>query len=188
MYRVRTTFGGFAGSPYLSTMYFADPDGVLDTVHAQNCVDAVAAFWGAVDANLHSSLTWVTEAEVAVLQPLTGDQTDSIPTTPANGVGGQTGGQAAHATQGLVRWGTGVWVAGRQIRGRTYIPGIAVARMSSSGLPDSTFTTATATAANALLADADAPLGVWSKKNGTFNEAVSASVWSEFAVLRSRRD
>ena len=184
MLRVRTTFGGVTGSPWLSTFYFTGND---TQTGANNAVLATGAFWGAVDSHMGLSVTWSTEPEVAqltaagVLQAL-------YQTTAATGTGTGGGDMLPIATQGLVKWRTGVFAGGREIRGRTFIPGLLEAVCSPTGAPTSALLTTVNTAAATLIADVNSSLAVWSKKNLQADPAVTGSTWNQFAVLRSRRD
>lgn len=84
----------------------------------------------------------------------------------------------------LVRWRTGVWVAGRQITGRTFLPypssGTGGGSLSNSVVNDIQ-TAATLLVGNQLLS-------VWSRARGQTAEVSSASVWNEYASQRRRRD
>lgn len=183
MLRVRTSFSGIVGAPYLSTMYFMTGDTLTD---AQNANAAVGTFWSAVDNNLMTGLAWSTLPAVDVLTAA-GVLTGQHGVTPVTGGGALSGILAPPATQGLVRWSTGVYVGGRQIRGRTFIPGINTTSISG-GAPTGGLVTATNSAAAALIADANANLCIWSRKNATMAAVTAGGLWTSFAVLRSRRD
>ena len=185
MFRVRTTFVGLTGAPYLSTMYFEDTGGLT----AANAVAAVGAFWGAIDNSLPNTLSWTTEAEVATIDFSNGQQTGLTSTTPQTGTGSIAATLHSPATQGLVRWRTGAFLGGRELRGRTFIPGMSTSvTNAATGAPNSTFLSAVNTAAAALIADANSTLLVWSRTKSAKSTVTSGSMWSQFAVLRSRRD
>lgn len=183
MFRVRTQFTGVTGAPYLSTMYFLPTAGLT----AQNAVASVGNFWQAMGPYIANAALWATEVEVASVDATTGAVTGITSTTPRTGT--PTGGGTAlpWATQGLVRWRTGTFAGGREIRGRTFIPAISVSA-STASVPAAAFQTAANTACAALISDPLSDFCVWSKKNGTDPLAASGSLWNEFAVLRSRRD
>jgi hypothetical protein len=181
--RVRTVFGAAPGSPYLSTMYFLQDN---TQAGANAAVAAVGNFWNTIDASLVNLVTWATQPEVAVLNPA-GTLIGLWNVTPATGMGNQTSGQSPPATQGLVRWNTGVFYQGRQIRGRTFIPAIPQA-MATGGTPTGTLVTNCNAAASALIADANAEFGIYSRKAAGFYNVVTGGLWGQFAVLRSRRD
>jgi hypothetical protein len=91
------------------------------------------------------------------------------------------------ATSLLIRWRTGQYASGKEIRGRTNIPGICES-LSTNGTPDPALITTWQTRATALLSSANARHVVWSKKNGGACVTSSASPWTQWAILRSRRD
>lgn len=184
MWRVRTVFQGLPGSPYLHTMYFRDTVG---GVTAQDAVNDVAAMWGAIDLYCSTLMTWATEPEVAVINPANGEITGTQVTTSLGGTGGTSGDLIPFASQGLIRWRTGVYIGGREVRGRSFIPGLNEAA-SAVGVPTTTFVGVVNTAVNTFLTSAVSAPTIWSKKNGVEHVITSGSLWSQFAVLRSRRD
>jgi hypothetical protein len=184
MLRVRVAMTStIGGGPYLATHYFSNDATPTD---AQNCVAAVGTFWGSVDNVMDSQISWTTEPEVAVVG-FDGVITGSIATTPVTGAGAVAADSVPLASQALVRWFTPVFVGGRRIRGRTFVPGL-----TTGGNTNGRVTAATATtiqnAANALIADANTVLVIWSRVHASAASVSTASVWSEFASLRSRRD
>lgn len=183
MLRTRTVFEGPSGTPWLSTMYwFGDTQAEADAAIAD-----LGVFWSAVDAGMSSTVTWRTEAEVFVINVGTGAVEEVLSTTPATGSGASAGDLLPRQSQMLVRWFTTTVVAGRRLRGRTFVPGITEA-FNGAGVPTSAFITTVQTAANALLASATSSLLVWSRAHGVAAGAASANVWSQWANLRSRRD
>jgi len=183
MYRVRTSITGGSGGPWLSTMYF----NVIGGLTAQNAVAATGAFWNGVKNLVATGIVMATEADVATMEAGTGEITGITATTPVSVTGTGTGTTAPTASQGLIRWRTGYYVGGREIRGRTFIPGLCVAAVASGNPTASYLSTANAAAAT-LVADANSELMIWSKKNGEVAPVLLGSTWSSFAVLRSRRD
>lgn len=184
MLRVRTVFNSaIAGAPYLSTMYFTGDD---DASGALDAVTAVGVFWGAVDALMDSEVTWATEAEVVVMSN-DGTITGSFSVTPVTGAGALAAEQLPLAAQGLVRWATGQYVNGRRLRGRTFIPGLVEASNNNGRLVAAS-ATVISNAAAALIATGTVDLAVWSRTHSTSFPVTSATVWTEFATLRSRRD
>lgn len=182
MYRVRTVFTGIQGSPWLSTMYFDS----LGAGTAQQAVSAVGTFWGALDNFMGAGVAWATEADVADINSTTGQPEDVTSTTPSTGAGSGGADLLPAATQGLIQWRTGVFANGREVRGRTFIPGLM--ETASTGGPSGTFASAAPTAAAALIADANSTLIIWSRANSSFAPVTSGTLWTSFAVLRSRRD
>jgi hypothetical protein len=171
------------GGPYLATHYWGGTDSQAE---ADAAVAAVGAFWGAVDNVMDSQITWATEPEVAILG-VDGVVTGSLTTTPQTGSGAIASDSMPLASQALVRWFTPNFIGGRRLRGRTFIPGITTAGNTNGRLASATSTTI-GTAATTLANVATPLLVVWSRIHGVAHPVSSASVWAEFASLRSRRD
>lgn len=186
IFQVRTEFSGTSGTPYLNTLYFDSAVG-----SAQQCVDAVGAFWGAVDAQCHQDLSWVTEADVEEINEVTGQPQTINSTTPASGSGALTGDILPTANQALVAWTTSNFINGRRVRGRTFIPAIPEVN-AVGGLLATTARNAIQTAADALISDINTQFVIWHRPvlgaGGDSPTVQTASVRSQFAVLRSRRD
>ena len=182
MYRVRTVFVGVQGAPWLSTMFFAS-----ETFLAADAVSAVGQFWSSVQAFQNNEVNWATEADVETVDAATGQVTAVESTTPETGTGTVATELMSIASQGLVRWRSGFYIAGREVRGRTFIPGLTTSAVDDGNMAASTRSGIQA-AADALIADANSSLVVWSRAHGQQPNADSASVWGSFAVLRSRRD
>lgn len=182
MYRVRTVFQGVTGSPWVSTAFFDSGAGT-----AQDAVTATGTFWQAADSLMEASVTWSTQADVETVNANNGQVTAVTSTTPVTGAGvaGQTG--LPIASQMLVRWRTGVYIAGREIRGRWFIPGIAVS-INNDGQPTGPSVITVNTAASTLIGDANSQLVIWSRANTQQAVVSSGTCWTQFAVLRSRRD
>jgi hypothetical protein len=186
MLRVRTVFTGITGSPWLNTLNFGGPAQTGNQTDADAAVAAVGAFWGAVDALINSAVDWQTLPDVLFLGD-DGVAAGAYATTPQLGTGAGAAEIMPIATQAVVRLLTGVFVGGRQLRGRIFIPGLTEASNASGELLPASATTIT-TAANTLNGVATPPLAVWSKVNATVEPVAAVSVWSQFGVLRSRRD
>jgi hypothetical protein len=183
MYRVRTVFTGPAGAPWLSTFYFLPTSGMT----AQQAVAATGAFWTTCKAHMVNTCSFATEPEVATLSPVTGEALSSTATTPVTGTGTSGGEAAPWATQGLIRWRTGTFIGGREIRGRTFIPGVTEGD-NVAGVPGASYITDIGAAAATLIASATSDISIWSRKNGQNYAVSSATVWPSWAVLRSRRN
>ena len=131
-------------------------------------------------------MTYATDPSVADLA-LSGEQTGAFSTTPQTAVGQASGDPLPYATQGLMRLFTPSFINGRQIRGRAFIPG-AVEAASTGAVPIAGYLTAVNSAGGALLGGAAPQLAVWSRTHAAASAVASVSTWSQWAVLRSRRD
>lgn len=180
MLRVRTVFTGVAGAPYYSNLYFA-ANGLASDAHA-----AVVDLWAGFDNIMVNSCSYTVQGEVAVMDNQTGDIVDLESVAPATGQGASSQEMLPPANQVLVQWRTGQFVAGREIRGRTFIP--AIDQFSNNGgqvLP--TVISGIAPVIATYLLSSAVP-SVWSKKNGVAIPIAGGTVWPQFAQLRSRRD
>lgn len=183
MYRIRTVFTGVLGTPYYSNLYFALEGGT----HVQ-ARQAATNFWFAMSEDFVNDLLFTVEPDVAVLDEATGDVIQVLVDNAPKGRFGQSAATALPpATQILVRLRSGVFNSGREIRGRIFIPGVTVSQSNDGRVQGGTIVDVQA-AIDAMIADQNAQLVVWAKTRGTYAVVNSATVWTEFAVLRSRRD
>jgi hypothetical protein len=181
--RVRTNFTGPQGSPWVSTIY---GDGISQ-VEAEAQVLSIGTFWGAVDALMNNDVDWATEAEVERVNVATGDVEAVFVTTPQTGTGALVTELLPLVAQAVVRWRTGVFVGGREIRGRTFIPGLTEAANTGGSVTPANAATIQA-AAQAMIDDVTWEMVVWSRTHAQAPEVATASVWSQFSYLGSRRD
>lgn len=182
MYRVRTVFTGVAGTPWYSNLYFD-----VSQSTPLSSQEAAFAFWGTLQGFIDNSLTYNVEGSVATVRSEDGELTDIAGLPDALQAGLGTGESMSRALQGLIRASTSNFAGGRRIKGRVFVPGLTETS-NEEGRPAPALLTAMNNAGDGLISDADSQWVVWSKKNGTMNAVVSASAWTEFAVLRSRRD
>lgn len=174
----------------MSTLAFEDP---VSSEAAQVIVDAVATFWETLCTGLDEDVTFVPLGNPQRYAAATGELQQVFATDPGTPSAGIVSANAApRASQGLIRWATDDIVDGRAIKGRTFVPGIPSAALTDLGGLSSTTQAAFTTAANDLITDTGNTLSVWHRpKNGVGGSShlvTAASVWSELAVLRSRRD
>lgn len=184
--RIRTVWGGVAGSPYYTNLWFLTDSG--GTGMEDSC-DAWTAFIDSLSVNMNTLMTMTVEPDVPIIDSTTGVLTGSTTITP-NAVDLDGGGDILPpATQGLFRWTTGFVVAGRRLRGRTYWPGMLEANNTSSGQPSGALTASVNGALATFLAAADvAPLVVYSPTHHAYASVDGGNMWTEWASLRSRRD
>lgn len=182
--RVRFEFTGPTGAPWLSTMNF---QGTTST-NAQDAADAVRTFWLAFQGSIVDTAKGSVLPEVLIINDLTGEPEGLFNITPGDPITFTASNtMLPRQTQLLIRWRTGVYSGGREIRGRTFVPGLTEVN-NDIGVPSSGIKSTAQTAAAALIADADSSLGVYSKTHGALAVVSAASVWAEWATLRTRRD
>lgn len=183
MYRVTTTFTGpLVNGGGINRLYFDEAGGTAAQAHA-----AVTAFWQAVDELMHVDLAFSVEGEVELVDE-TGAITGVENTDTVSGAGANTGDPLPPATQGLVRWRSGLYVGGRELRGRTFIPGISELMSGTNGRPSSGALTVMNVAAGNLIANGTSELRVFSRTKSASATVVAGQAWNQWAQLRSRRD
>lgn len=186
MLRVTTVWGGVGqGLPYYSTHYF----GGETSGEAAAAAAAVAEYWNDNSQIITTGLVPVVQPEVEVVQPTNGQTIGVHVVTPPESDVAATGDVLPWTTQGLVRWRTGVFVGGREIRGRTFLPGMMEAN-NLVGVPAPTWNTIANQAAASLIT-ASVPAGdlvVYSRTHFQAAVVTSGSSWNQWATVRSRRD
>lgn len=182
MYRVRTSATGIQGGNWVSTMYFNSAAGTPAQAHA-----AVVAFWTAVKTQVSTNVQMVTEGDVFTIDSATGNTLAVTAVAPVATLGTAAGTPIAAASQGLVRLLTGVYVGGRQIRGRLFVWGPITSALLNGG-SSVAYRAAIDAACATLVATANADWVVYSRKNGVFSTITSAVTWTDLGVMRSRRD
>lgn len=183
LYRVRTVFSGAPGTPYLSTLYLEK-----GATTAQSAANAVGGFWGAVDAVMATTITWSTEPEVVTIDDATGSPTAVDQTTPTTGTGASATQQLPRASQGLIRWRTGVFIGAKEIRGRCFLPGLTESGNAVDGQLEAATVATLNAAATAYIATVGVSPHVYSRAHATSAPISAGSAWNQFATLRSRRD
>lgn len=183
VYRVPVVW---AGSPVvgggLSNFYFNSDGGTV-----AQAVTSVVDFLNSTEDQRSSALTWSCGADVDTLNVGTGTLEDTDSFTPATGTGTDGGQLLPPIAQGLLRVFTGTIVSGRLLRGRLFLPG-ATENHNNLGRPVAGYNSDYDAAAAAMIGDANSTWSVWSRTHGTLASVSNASVWSEWASLRSRRD
>lgn len=176
---------GVAGAPFYSNLFFNE----AATPDPTTLVSEVAAFWQATADYSALGMSGTVEGAIPTIDPATGDIVSVENVAQDTFTGGRAGNLLPPATQGLLRLLTGTYEAGRQVRGRVFIPALSVE--AGTAVPGSGTINAWNNAAAALIADAlDAGYEwvVWSRKNGVQRTITSVAAWQEYSVLRSRRD
>lgn len=184
MARVSCAWQGWPGSPGVTQLYLLNPP-------VQGNIDAIRTFWNAFPNLLPAGLT--------IQVPNTGDvvsETDgsitgtwSVATLPAVVTGSSAGTYAGNAGA-VVHWLTAGVVAGRRVRGRTFIVPLATGYASDGSLASSTITTLSNAAAAYVTAQAGVAV-VWARpapgRSGTVNSITASRVPDLAVSLRSRR-
>lgn len=182
LYRVTQVATGVAGSPYYLSAYFAQSGGT-----AQAAASAWRAFLSAGVSTYTAGLIFQAVSDVTLVDPVTGDTTGTTPVTLASVTHTGAGDTLPPATQGLARFRTGQYIAGHEIRGRVNIPCQSESD-STLGAPSSSWQTTWNARLATLITGGTYTHAVYSPKNGCWATTTAASMWSQWAVLRGRRD
>lgn len=174
-----------AGSGLVNVMYFTDGPA---TVAAQR--NALGLFWAAVADELASTVTYRVAQEGREMSEATGQVTGGWSDVQSyHGAGGSGPTPVGDASQVLLRWLTGTYVAGRQVRGRTFVPGLRYDAMAQGNINPVVVAEFNLEASN--LVSADVGLSIWHRPRpdspGALYPVSSASCWRELAVQRGRR-
>ena len=188
--RTRIAITGGAGGPKVSTFHFTGSGTAAATAAA--AATKLQTLWNTLRMQT-IALTFTLEDEVAVIDTSTGFQVDSEIITPWTVVSGGSGEPLPPSTQILCQWRSGVYVTNpstgksREVRGRTFVPQVQDSANNSGILAAAERTTVT-TACNAFLGGTTAVPVIYSRSSSAAYVITSATVWSDFAILRSRRD
>jgi len=166
-------------------MYLLDPP-------AQGNIDAIRAFFQSFVSQLPSNLTIQVPSTGDVVSETTGAITGSwsVGSTPVVVTGSNVGAYAGNAGA-VVHWLSGGVVAGRRVRGRTFLVPLAGTAYDSAGSISSTFLTTLQTAAATYVTAQAGVAVVWARpapgRTGSLHSIVSSRVPDLAVTLRSRR-
>lgn len=174
---------GVAGSPAYTNLYAVAAGPSVGAL-----LSNVNALCTGLAPQIANAVTMTVEGDVAQIDTAT-RQIVGVTSGTTTTVAGSGSGVVPLADQILVRFLTGAYIGGRQVRGRLYIPYARSAAVNSAtGLVASAVSTPIQTAIGAYLTSVGPAAVVYSPKNGTAVSISSANVWNQFAVQRSRRD
>lgn len=182
MLRIRTITQTGNSDTYLSTFYF----GSTSLSDAPTAASSVLAFWTGCKSRISSSMSISLDPLALLVDPATGKPTDAAGVSGTPVTGTATGDVLPYATQGLLHLPTGVYVNGRQLQGRLFIPGPCEVD-SSAGFPLSAYQSTIDSAATTLVTGT-LMWGIYSRTHKQFKGIVSPRTWNNWGILRSRRD
>lgn len=180
--KIVTTFTGGPAGDWLTVFRI---DRLLGG-NAQTSIDIVRDFWTALANDMSSSLSILVHGDVEILDPITGlptgvDSASSRTVSPSNGSD-----PLPWQTQGIILWNSGVWIGGRQVRGRTFVPGWTE-QSNTNGLPTTGAMVALNAAANVIANATTGVPAIYSRKHNNTFPIASATVNQKWSVLRTRR-
>lgn len=177
---VRVAWTGTKGMPGVSTFYY-DTLGDLQ-------LTSIKSFFTAIKAAIPAAVTITVPSTGVTIDTATGQPNGTWSQPAAGGTVVGTGVGAFAAPVGaVVNWNTGVFVGGRQLRGKTFLVPLIGSTFEADGTITAGDLTAFRTAA-ANLIGANPGFNIWSRRSAAFAGVVSATVPDLPAVLRSRRD
>lgn len=184
--RLRTVWTGVAGAPYYTNLYF---DGVTDSASAAAALDGWGDFIDTFKSNFVAGMIANIEGDLLQYDDTSGTLTGSVATTGRSITCTGGGTLLPRQAQLLVQWRTGIVVAGRRLRGRTFLPGQQETLNDAGGVPSSALVSSMQAGLQGFI-DLPAPphMVVWSRTHGVSSNALQATVWNQWANLRSRRD
>lgn len=184
--RIRVVWAG-PSAPLVSTHVALDLDaGTITGTDAHDFHVAVATFWNSVRTVIVNDLSYVVVPVVDVIDN-DGNITGRVSASNTAAAAGTVTTEASpYQTQGLVSWSTGSFVEGREIVGRTFIPGVPEA-FSNDSAPDSSWITTVQNAANAYVGTTTCHVAVLSRQHHQITSIIGATARNQWKVLRSRR-
>lgn len=201
--RVRVSGDGFPGGPAFMTYYFEPDSDPATGTQAENVVARVASALEDGKLLWSNQQHFMVSPEVDVIDAGTGLVVTSFATgVPPTVTGGQAIPPGPNTTGGLLVLHTSGVVAGRHVRGRSFLVPIA-ASLTATAEPTTDLKAKIAVYGEALLDysnDATVNLAVWSRpyegrteptviaaRTGTSHEVSAVSASPRFAILSSRR-
>lgn len=201
--RVKTVLTGWSGAPGISTNFFQKRTGLSWDTYGAQMVTRVQDAWTELAPYIPNSVTVTTEGTIDILSDSTGEVQQTLAAEAASHTGTSATGLLPTASALVVTWRTPGVVAGRHVRGRTFISPITANAVDFTGTPDAAFLALASTFASTLRGtggEAVVPI-IWARPKpapntdpqtwlrfGSQHLITEATIRDKFAVLRSRRD
>lgn len=181
--RVRVELSDPAMGSGVATHFF---DGLTATGH-----QALVDFWTSAVNLMAGQVTVHVPRDYDNIDETTGDLISSLTVgTEFTGIGGGSGAYAG-GVGAAVTWDTSGVVAGRRVRGRTFVVPLASGSYDTDGSLSTVVAGALSTAAQALITDAAGELVIWSRPRtglaGSIHPVVARRVADRVAWLQSRK-
>lgn len=188
-YRVDWDYG--SGSPGVTVLHGRTNTGSSDEAAAQDMANQARELFFALRTVFADDVTFTFPSEVTELNTTTGVLEDIYAITAPASVDGIVDSGWAAPAGAIIRWDTDAIVAGRRLRGRTFLVPIAATVFQNDGSINAADLTNIDTAA-AQWSDVtfftDFSPSVWSRTHGIQADITSHLAVDRVAVLRSRRD
>jgi hypothetical protein len=194
MFRVTAVWSGFPGGPGFSNFYFTQP--AITGPSAQAVATDVRAFFAGFSGLIPAGVAIQVAPQVALIDEATGTLQDEITVaTPPAVLNGGGNGERSAPSGAVVNWKTSTIVAGRRLRGKTFLVPLTIQSYDNTGtLTDAALALLRASAATLATVNVGAPteLCVWHRPvngaGGSLGIVTSSSVPDKAAILTSRRD
>lgn len=207
MFRVKSVWSGGVGLPGYTNFYWSSLGGDNVGIPA-NAITRIMAFWEAIKNTLPIGIRIDVDNNVDLLDPVTGNLTDVLQSTGGGTITPFQDPSLANysaPTGACITWTTAGFVAGRRVKGRTFIVPLTHACFDAQGNIQTGNLTTLRDAANGLFTVGGgdiADMVVWHRPRkgspfatppvaatpGSEHLVTAASVKDKAAVLTSRRD
>lgn len=188
-YRTNWSYG--AGSPGVTVFHGREQVESGKQAAADDLASRVAEFFDDIAPLVPTEVEWTFSSEVLELDTSTGVLLQVLPVTPASSVAGENVSTHAAPAGARVAWTTPAIVAGRRLRGATFVVPISSGAFDSDGSLTSGSIDGLNLAAAAFydtgIFTSVAP-SVWSRTHGIQADITGHQIPDRVAVLRSRRD
>lgn len=179
-YRLQVITNGYPGAPGYNNFYMVGGPGEVVAWAAE-----VGALWNSLKTCLANGTTYAFDGVVEEFDLTTGQTTAIAAAATFSGNGTWGTAKAPGGTALVLQWRSGIYVNGREIRGRSFISGIGDIG-DSNGVPNSTQLGQAQGAASAY-SDSDYA-AVYSPTNADIVTIQTGGCWNKFGLIRSRRD
>ena len=184
LYRVNTVILRY-GNPWgFSTQYFAESA----LLSAGDATTAVHNFWNAIKSYISDQVAFQVQTDVPVINIDNGEiQSIADGGSPDQVTGTDEGDPLPYQTQLVGRLRTGVYISGRELRGRIFIPGIGEGNSVLGAPSGAVIDTVNDALTPAFVPSLSAEGVVYSRTHHVAAPVSLATCATTFAVLRSRR-
>ena len=179
------TWTGFLGAPGFSNFY----SDASDDAAYHSALGTWMHTWA---ANLPDDVTLTLQAEQEQLDPATGELVGAFSSGSDDSVSGANTGGYSAASGVVINWVTAGIVAGRRVRGRTFMVPISGGAYQTNGTIDENALSFMRTSTATFVVNTQPTGVIWSRPRaglaGSAHPVTSSNIPDKVAVLRSRRD
>jgi hypothetical protein len=193
LFKVQARWNGWAGAPGYTNLYFETSDPLSGG--AQQAVDNVRAFFATIKDFIPGACSVLVSPTVDMVEDTDGELDDTITVaTPPLVVTGGSGATFAAVAGACITWKTAGVVAGRRVRGRTFIVPMSANQYQADGSLVDAAIPILVGAASALRTATGPTFVIWHRPTGSpasggSSFAVTAqSISDKVSYLSSRRD